>query len=285
MFFFLLFSLCYGPVRTRRSYFHSSVGAFTFSTYTRNETIHNVSAYKPEQLPNTARTDSVSWYMPCILTRDWNIANFLSGSIAILNRMKLFFICHYTLENRLIYLNTKFQKREGKLWTYTYANSTKTQIDYIFINKKLNNSTLNCEAYFSFEGVSSDRRIVTVKIWLILRSNTIRKTTIEHYDGALLNNRGIRDKYALTLRNKFDALKETTETHNPNEEYENFVHAHLEAAVECIPTKQRAKPRISWETLAVRKKRADVKTATKCNRKNPTNTSALKLKKDTKWIS
>ena len=43
--------------------------------------------------------------------------------------------------------------------------------------------------------------------------------------------------------------------------------------------KQRAKPRVLWETLAVRKKSADVKTASKCNRKNLTNTNALKLKK------
>ena len=71
----------------------------------------------------------------------------------------------------------------------------------------------------------------------------------------------------------------------PNTQYENFVNARLEAAVECIPTKQRAKPRVPWETLAVRKKRADVKTASKCNRKNPTNINALKLKKGLKWIS
>ena len=35
---------------------------------------------------------------------------------------------------------------------------------------------------------------------------------------------------------------------------ENFVNAHVEAAVQCIPSKQRAKPRAPWETLAVRKK-------------------------------
>ena len=61
--------------------------------------------------------------------------------------------------------------------------------------------------------------------------------------------------------------------------YENFVNAYLEAGTECIPTKQRTKPRVPWETLAVREKRADMKTASKCNRKNPTNTNALKLKK------
>ena len=70
-----------------------------------------------------------------------------------------------------------------------------------------------------------------------------------------------------------------SEKHIPNDEYENFVNAHLEAAAECIPTKQRGKPRVPWETLLVRKKRADLKAASKCNRKNPTNTNALKLKK------
>ena len=32
----------------------------------------------------------------------------------------------FMLENRLTCLNTKFQKRKGKLWTYTYANNTKS---------------------------------------------------------------------------------------------------------------------------------------------------------------
>ena len=127
--------------------------------------------------------------------------------------------------------------------------------------------------------MSSDHRIITAKIWLILWKNTTRTTTTVHYDWSLLNNRDIKDKYAFVLRNKFDALQEKTETRTPNDEYENFVNVHLEAAAECIPTKQRAKPRVSWETLAVRKKRTDVKTASKCNRKNPTNTNALKLKK------
>ena len=60
----------------------------------------------------------------------------------------------FMIENRLACLNTNYQKREGKLWTYTYANNTKAQIDYVLINKKWKNSALNCEAYSSFEGVS-----------------------------------------------------------------------------------------------------------------------------------
>ena len=81
------------------------------------------------------------------------------------------------------------------------------------------------------------------------------------------------------MRNRFDTLQETTEKGTPKDEYENFVNAHLEAAANCIPTKPRIKCRVPWETLAVRDKHADMKTASKCYRKNPTNTNALKLKK------
>ena len=101
---------------------------------------------------------------------------------------------------------------------------------------------MNCKAYLSFGGVSSDHRIFTVKIQLSLRRNTARTTTTVHW--SLLNKRDIRDKYALKLRNKFDAKQEKTETHTPNDKYENFVNAHLEAAEEYIPTKQRVKPRV-----------------------------------------
>ena len=112
------------------------------------------------------------------------------------------------IENRLARLNTNYQKREGKLWTYTYANNTKAQIDYVLINKKWKNSAMNCEAYSSFEGVSTDHRIVTAKIRLSLRKNAKRTATTKHYDWALLNNRDIRDKYVLELRNRFETQQE-----------------------------------------------------------------------------
>ena len=73
----------------------------------------------------------------------------------------------FTQENRLTFLNTKFQERKRKLWIYTYANNAKAQLDYILINKKWNNCTLNFKAYSPFEGLSSDHQIVTAKIRLI----------------------------------------------------------------------------------------------------------------------
>ena len=88
-----------------------------------------------------------------------------------------------------MYLNTKSQKREGKLWTYTYTNNTKAQRDYVFINEKWNNSALNCKAYSSFGGVSSDHRIAAPKIRLSLRRNTTRTTTAVPYDAICLRTR------------------------------------------------------------------------------------------------
>ena len=170
----------------------------------------------------------------------------------------------------------KLSRKGGKLWTHTYANISKAQIDYLFINRKWKGA-MNCEAYSTFEGVSSDHWIVTAKIHLSLRKNATQTATPKHYDWALLNNRDIRDKYALELRNRFETLQEKTE--KPNYEYENFVEAHQEAASKCIPTKPRTKYRVTWETSEVREKRALVKTASKSYRKNPTNTNAPKLEK------
>ena len=134
----------------------------------------------------------------------------------------------------------------------------------------MENSATNSEAYSSFEGVSSNHRIVTAKIRLSLRKNATRTATTKHYDWVLLN-RDIRDKYELELRNRFETLQEKTEKGTPNDEYENSVNAHLEAAAKCIPTKPKTKYRVPWETLAVRVKRADLKTASKSYWKKPTN--------------
>ncbi len=99
--------------------------------------------------------------------------------------------------------------------------------------------------------VFPNHRIVTAEIRLSLRKNATRTTTTIPYEWALLNNKYIRDKYVIALRNKFNALQEKTETRTPNDEYENFVNAHQEVAAKYIPTKHTTKSRVPWETLAV----------------------------------
>ena len=113
------------------------------------------------------------------------------------------------------------------------------------MNKKWINSSLNYEAYSSFEGMSSNHRIVATKIHLSIHRNTMQTTKIKLYDWSLLNNRDISDKYMITQKNKFNALQELSETFTPNDKYENFINAHMEATAECIPTQLRAKHTVS----------------------------------------
>ena len=61
------------------------------------------------------------------------------------------------------------------------------------------------------------------------------------YDGSSLTNRDICHKYSVTVRNKIDTLQELSETHTPNDEYEKFVNAAIDAAAEYLQTKQIAK--------------------------------------------
>ena len=86
------------------------------------------------------------------------------------------------LENRITCLITKFQKKEGNLWTYTYPNNAKEQIDYRLTNKKWINNALNWEAYSSFEEESSDHKIDRAKISLSLHTNETPKAIITHND-------------------------------------------------------------------------------------------------------
>ena len=104
----------------------------------------------------------------------------------------------FSVEKRQTCLNTKFQKRKRKLWTYTYVNNPKAQIDYILMNKKWIKSTLSCEAYSSFEGVSSNHWIITAKIHLSLCRNSMLTTKTTHYDWSLLNNKDISNKYMIS---------------------------------------------------------------------------------------
>ena len=48
------------------------------------------------------------------------------------------------------------------------------------------------------------------------------------------------------MRNKFNALQKIFGRQSPNEEYENFVSAHIKSAAECIRIKLRAKYRVQW---------------------------------------
>ena len=146
-----------------------------------------------------------------------------------------------SLGNRLVCLDTKFQKRKGKMWTYTDLNNSIAQQSYISINKKLINYTINCEASSSFEGVFSDHRFGLGKIGLSLRRNKKQTRKALWYDWFSLKRDKCNHYSIITARNGFDTLQEISERNTPSDEYENFVPAHLEAEAQHRTTKPKSK--------------------------------------------
>ena len=67
-------------------------------------------------------------------------------------------------------------------------------------------------------------------------------------------------------------------TNTPNDEYENIVNAHMEAAAECIPTIE-SQMSSSMGVTSSLEKRDNVKIASLWNKRNPINANAEKFKK------
>ena len=166
--------------------------------------------------------------------------------------------------NKLICLNTRYQKRTGKRWTHTNPNGSKAQLDYLLINKKWINSCINCEPYNSFCGVSSDHRIVSCNLRLSLRKNKTKNTTKPPYDWSLLaKNQVVKDAYTIKLYNRFNSLQESEENPSTNSTYQNFIESHLAAAKKYIPHRPKLKRKAPWENEIIKAKRDTLKDLTK----------------------
>ena len=64
----------------------------------------------------------------------------------------------------------------------------------------------------------------------------------------------IRNHYTVNVKKKkqvWYSSEDTSERHIPNDDYENFVRAHLKTGTGYIPTKPRAKYRALWEAITV----------------------------------
>ena len=62
------------------------------------------------------------------------------------------------------------------------------------------------------------------------------------YDWSTPTNIDFRNQCTVSVQSQFDNLQKTSDL--PNEDYENFVTAHKEAAAKFIPTKPRGKCRV-----------------------------------------
>ncbi len=109
-----------------------------------------------------------------------------------------------TVENELIPLNSYFLKKKNKLWTFTYPNKARAQIDYILINKKWVKSATNCQAYNSFAQIGSDHRVATANLRLTLRAPTnIRARQKNFHWGLVVKDGDVCDRFTVEVKNRF----------------------------------------------------------------------------------
>ena len=171
------------------------------------------------------------------------------------------------LENKLVCLNTLFQKRQGQKLTHTAQNIYTSQIDYVIINKKWKNSAKNCRAYNSFASIASDHRIVSAQIKLSLRENKKKTSKNKPYEWSCLKkNTEIRKSFITNVKNRFEILLNTSSTKTADSTFAHFETSCKEISKEIIPLKPKLKKRLPWETLEISNKRTILQeTAEKCN--------------------
>ena len=178
-------------------------------------------------------------------------------------------------EAGLAITNTLFRKKPGKLWTYiSDMSGSKTQVDFIMVNKKWKNSVKNCEAYSSFSSIGSDHRVVTAKLKLSLR--TCKTPPKQLYDWNAIRNPTINNSFTIAVRNKYSVLSTINESATDN--YDHFIQSFNESAEEHIPKKKRAKQKRLSDDIRVQNARKDVQCVFAMYQNDPNNDNQENLR-------
>ena len=144
-------------------------------------------------------------------------------------------------EFNLLSSTNHFQKKKSKLWTFTYPNGTRAQLDYIIFRKKWRNSVHDAEAYSSFSSVGSDHRIVSSKITLSLRApRKVSNDPMKTIDwNTVISDKDLSSKYAIDVYNRFSEL--TNSDDSLSAKYSNIIMANEEIALASLPRKPKRK--------------------------------------------
>jgi len=144
-------------------------------------------------------------------------------------------------EFQLIPTNTKFMKPTKKLWSHKSPSGHLSQIDYILIRKKWQNSVRNSQSFDSFSSIGSDHRIVSSKICLSLRaSKRPAPKPMKKIDWKnVVADKDLSSLYSISVKNRFDALTSSDDDNNLT--YSNLVKSVEEVALEMLPQKPKRK--------------------------------------------
>ncbi|GFN93367.1 craniofacial development protein 2-like protein [Plakobranchus ocellatus] len=109
--------------------------------------------------------------------------------------------------NNIIVGNTWFQQPPRRKWTWkSPGDETRNQIDYMMISKRYRIALLLAKTYPSAD-CYSDHVPVVGKFKLKLKKNSKPFTNIKFDLAILKTNQTIREKYQISVQNKFEALE------------------------------------------------------------------------------
>ncbi|GFO16281.1 craniofacial development protein 2-like [Plakobranchus ocellatus] len=146
--------------------------------------------------------------------------------------------------NNIIVGNTWFQQPPRRKWTWkSPGDETRNQIDFMMISKRYRNALLLAKTYPSAD-CYSDHVPVVGKFKLKLKKNSKPSANIKFDLAILKTNQTIREKYQISVQNKFEAFGDAEEV---EQQWENFKSAIMEAATEVIP-KVKRKSKQKWMT-------------------------------------
>ena len=145
-------------------------------------------------------------------------------------------------EFNLFSASNTFMKSKSKLWTFTYPNGSRAQLDYILFRKKWRNSINNAQAYSSFSSIGSDHRIVSAKATLSLRApRKVSNDPMKLIDWAMVtSDNDLASKYSIDVYNRYTELALPDD--NASAQYSKMITANNEIALSPLPKKTKSKP-------------------------------------------
>ncbi|GFN77269.1 craniofacial development protein 2-like protein [Plakobranchus ocellatus] len=122
----------------------------------------------------------------------------------------------------LVVCNTWFEQPARRKWTWkSPGDGSRNQIDYILTNERFRNAIKSAKTYPGAD-CYSDHVPVVAKLNLKLKKTSSNPTNIKLDLALLKTNQLIREKYQVSVQNKFESLGEAEEI---EKQWENFKEA------------------------------------------------------------
>ncbi|GFR64021.1 endonuclease-reverse transcriptase [Elysia marginata] len=146
--------------------------------------------------------------------------------------------------NDLLIANICFKQPPRRKWTWKKpGDDTKNQIDYILVNDRFKNALLSAKSYPGADCFSDHVPVVAV-VRLKLKKIRTQPGNIKLNIGLLKSYQDLRQRYTVTVKNRFQGLEEVEEV---EQHWQNLKEAITEAASTVIPP-MRQKAKQKWMT-------------------------------------